>query len=150
MQFKFLKPNPAPMKRLTRAVVNAAIDLAAKEVKRELEASVRDWRHKPDFRIERAGDDTRKVTTDDAIFIYQDQGTRPHTIRPRRYQDQGTRPHTIRPRRKRALSWPGAAHPVRVVRHPGVKAMRYTDKVARGIAGKLLDIMNDAIRKAAP
>lgn len=135
MQFKFLKPNPAPMKRLTRAVVNAAIDLAAKEVKRELEASVRDWRHKPDFRIERAGDDTRRVTTDDAIFIYQ---------------DQGTRPHTIRPRRKRALFWPGAAHPVRVVRHPGVKAMRYTDKVANGIAGKLLDIMNDAIRKATP
>lgn len=141
MQFKFLRPNPAPMKRLTRAVVNAAIDLAAKEVKRELEASVRDWRHKPDFRIERAGDDTRRVTTDDAIFIYQDQGTGTHA---------GKGKYTIRPRRKRALFWPGAAHPVRVVRHPGVKAMRYTDKVARGIAGKLLDIMNDAMRKATP
>lgn len=141
MRFKFLKPNPEPMKRLTRAVVNGAIDLAAKEVKRELEASVRGWRHKPDFRIERAGDDTRRVTTDDEIFIYQDQGTGTHA---------GKGKYTIRPRRKRALSWPGAAHPVRVVRHPGVKAMRYTDKVANGIAGKILEVMNEAIRKATP
>lgn len=30
-----------------------------------------------------------------------------------------TRPHTIRPRRRRALAWPGAAHPVAKVEHPG-------------------------------
>ena len=32
-----------------------------------------------------------------------------------------TRPHTIRPRRKKALFWPGAAHPVGAVKHPGSK-----------------------------
>ena len=30
-----------------------------------------------------------------------------------------TRAHTIRPRSAQALFWPGAAHPVREVRHPG-------------------------------
>ncbi len=30
-----------------------------------------------------------------------------------------TRPHEIRPRRKKALAWPGGAHPVKVVKHPG-------------------------------
>lgn len=30
-----------------------------------------------------------------------------------------TPPRTIRPRRKKALFWPGAAHPVASVRHPG-------------------------------
>jgi len=30
-----------------------------------------------------------------------------------------TRPHDIRPRNKRALYWEGAAHPVRIVHHPG-------------------------------
>ena len=30
-----------------------------------------------------------------------------------------TPPRTIRPRRARALYWPGAAHPVRSVQHPG-------------------------------
>jgi phage virion morphogenesis protein len=30
-----------------------------------------------------------------------------------------TKAHTIRPKNKRALFWPGAAHPVRSVNHPG-------------------------------
>jgi phage virion morphogenesis protein len=32
-----------------------------------------------------------------------------------------TRPHVIRARHARALSWPGARHPVRSVNHPGSK-----------------------------
>lgn len=32
-----------------------------------------------------------------------------------------TKPHVILPRRGRALSWPGARHPVRSVNHPGSK-----------------------------
>lgn len=38
-----------------------------------------------------------------------------------RWVHDGTRPHTIEPRTQRALFWPGAAHPVRRVRHPGYK-----------------------------
>ena len=34
----------------------------------------------------------------------------------------GTGPYTIRPRRKKALYWPGAAHPVKQVNHPGLPA----------------------------
>lgn len=34
----------------------------------------------------------------------------------------GTKPYTIRPKSKRALYWPGAGHPVRQVKHPGVPA----------------------------
>jgi phage virion morphogenesis protein len=30
-----------------------------------------------------------------------------------------TPPHEIRPYRKKALAWPGGAHPVKVVKHPG-------------------------------
>jgi len=33
--------------------------------------------------------------------------------------------HIIVPRYKRALYWPGAAHPVKMVRHPGTKANPY-------------------------
>lgn len=33
----------------------------------------------------------------------------------------GTRPHQILPRTAQALFWPGAAHPVRAVQHPGTK-----------------------------
>ncbi|MFJ9558276.1 hypothetical protein ACIRPH_31100 [Nocardiopsis sp. NPDC101807] len=38
------------------------------------------------------------------------------------FVERGTRPHEIRPRVKRALFWPGAAHPVGRVWHPGTAA----------------------------
>jgi HK97 gp10 family phage protein len=34
----------------------------------------------------------------------------------------GTGPHVIRPKNKKALFWPGARHPVKLVRHPGTRA----------------------------
>ena len=37
---------------------------------------------------------------------------------PHQFGDR-TEPRVIRPRRKKALSWPGAPHPVRRVNHPG-------------------------------
>lgn len=37
------------------------------------------------------------------------------------YVELGTMPHVIRPKTKQALYWEGAAHPVKVVHHPGTK-----------------------------
>lgn len=36
--------------------------------------------------------------------------------------EEGTGPFTIKPKTKKALFWPGAKHPVKMVRHPGIKA----------------------------
>lgn len=44
------------------------------------------------------------------------------------FTNDGTRPHIILPRRKKALYWPGAAHPVRRVNHPGTKATKWFTK----------------------
>lgn len=44
---------------------------------------------------------------------------------------EGSKPHLIRPRRAQALMWPGAGHPVRLVKHPGNKANKF---FARAIA----------------
>jgi hypothetical protein len=41
------------------------------------------------------------------------------------YVELGTRPHEIRPSSKRALHWPGAAHPVAVVHHPGTRPQAF-------------------------
>lgn len=38
------------------------------------------------------------------------------------YQQLGTDPYDIRPKSAKALAWPGAAHPVAVVHHPGLPA----------------------------
>src|SRR5687767_13391524 len=80
----------------------------------EARGITRSWRHKPDWRIERKGDDESHIVTTDEIFYYQDQGTKG--------------PYTISPRKKRALYWKGASHPMRRVTHPGLKAQGFTDK----------------------
>lgn len=36
--------------------------------------------------------------------------------------EEGTGPHDIYPKNKKALMWPGAPHPMRVVHHPGTAA----------------------------
>jgi phage gpG-like protein len=41
------------------------------------------------------------------------------------YVELGTDPHEIRPRARQALFWEGAAHPVRVVFHPGTRPHPY-------------------------
>ncbi|MFF7313346.1 HK97 gp10 family phage protein [Streptomyces sp. NPDC008137] len=39
--------------------------------------------------------------------------------------EYGTAPHVIKPRYKQALYWPGAAHPVAQVNHPGTRAQPF-------------------------
>jgi HK97 gp10 family phage protein len=41
------------------------------------------------------------------------------------YVEYGTSAHEIRPTNGKALFWPGAAHPVAVVHHPGTTAQPY-------------------------
>jgi hypothetical protein len=41
----------------------------------------------------------------------------------------GTAPHVIVPKDKKALYWPGAAHPVRKVNHPGTKANQFMERI---------------------
>ena len=41
---------------------------------------------------------------------------------------EGTNPYTIRPKHKKALWWPGARHPVKKVRHPGIKANKFVER----------------------
>lgn len=45
------------------------------------------------------------------------------------YVEFGTKPHTILPRDKKALYWPGAAHPVRRVNHPGSKPNDFMGRI---------------------
>lgn len=64
---------------------------------------------------------------------------------------EGSRPHTIRARPGSALMWPGAAHPVRIVRHPGSKAnpwlRRAADKGRAGVERELQGVFNGAMAR---
>ena len=44
------------------------------------------------------------------------------------FVELGTAAHVILPKNKKALMWPGAAHPVRSVNHPGTKANPFMER----------------------
>lgn len=60
---------------------------------------------------------------------------------------EGTRPHMIRPSSKKALSWKGALHPVRSVRHPGTKKNPFVDRTADRAREPVNQIFGNAINK---
>lgn len=98
-----------------RAVINAG-NTAAVQMTKRIQQQLRGWKHQPSFTVKRS-QFVWRIRTDDPVFLYQDEGT--------------DGPYLIRPRRKRALYWRGARHPVRSVRHPGLKAQDFTGRAAQ-------------------
>lgn len=57
--------------------------------------------------------------------------------------EEGTAPHVIRPKNKKALFWPGAAHPVKKVNHPGTKAYPIIEDTLKANKARLIkDILD--------
>jgi phage gpG-like protein len=64
----------------------------------------------------------------DARGLYVEVGS---NVSYARVMELGSPPHEIRPRNKKALAWPGGAHPVKRVRHPGTRPYRYLARAIR-------------------
>jgi len=63
------------------------------------------------------------------------------------FVNSGTRPHIIRPRTAKALYWPGAKHPVKMVHHPGTKANPFVERTAMKAEGPVNQIFSKSIDK---
>ena len=50
---------------------------------------------------------------------------------------EGSRAHVILPRVRKALAWPGVAHPMRSVAHPGTKGNPFFERAIENNRGKL-------------
>lgn len=122
--------SPAKYKRALKTAQGIAETVGLQE----LRGATRGWKRKPAFRIERKGDDQSDIVTDDEVFIYQ---------------DRGTKPHVITPRRKRALAWPGGRHPVKRVNHPGTPAQDFTGKAAKKMDKQYQRIVAEELAKAS-
>ena len=55
-----------------------------------------------------------------------------------KFLEEGTAPHIIRPKNKKALYWSGAAHPVKMVNHPGTKPRPLLEDTLRKNKDKLI------------
>lgn len=127
--------------RLPKAV-ERGMKKAAEAAKADFEKTAATWHDKPSFTIEEQGNGEYLVGTNDQRWKWIDEGTKPHTIRPRgrflRFSP-GSRPKTS-PGRITAGSGGRGSGVVfaRVVRHPGIKARYFTRQITqrwrRGVA----------------
>ncbi len=51
------------------------------------------------------------------------------TVKYAPFVEYGSKPHVILPKNKKALYWPGAAHPVSRINHPGSRANPYMERI---------------------
>ena len=118
--------NPAGQLR----AIKAALADQAKATKRNLERDVADWDTKVVFVIRQVDEFTVEIATDNDIY---------------RYQDDGTRPHVIRPKVKQALAFSLPRVGVIItkkVNHPGNDAQKWTlreQKIAERDLPKRID-----------
>lgn len=61
---------------------------------------------------------------------------------------EGMAPRTITPVNKQALYWPGAAHPVKSVNHPGFAGRKYIERPLLAARPQLLAFIQAAGRQA--
>ena len=61
------------------------------------------------------------------------------------YVEFGTKPHTILPTNKMALYWPGAAHPVKSVNHPGTKPNPFMERIVAAAQNDIDAIFGSAL-----
>jgi hypothetical protein len=64
--------------------------------------------------------------------------------------ENGAKPHTIKAKKAKSLYIPGASHPIKVVRHPGVRAYSYLKGPVRKMenSGEIESIFARAVKSA--
>ena len=117
------------------AAVRAELNAVGREVKSEFVQTTAGWRTDVHFSVE-VGLGTVTVSTDNAIYGYVNNGTKPHLITPRRgkvLRFSGGSGTLYRPR----------------VAHPGTKPKRHSQRIAARWKGKLQGRLQAAISSAA-
>lgn len=118
------------------AAVKKGMRDAAEAVKLDFELTTQGWKHKVTFTITEVGDTDLAVGTDDEIWKWVDEGTKPHDIVARNGAllriPTGGAAKTIP---GRLTSGAGARGSVIIfrkrVRHPGTKARRFTQEIQK-------------------
>lgn len=82
-----IKPKNLPQGKEYLRAVESANQKTANATRRDLQATVRTWDHKVEFEVveDRSGGDySLTAGTDDKIYGYVNDGTKPHVIRPKK------------------------------------------------------------------
>lgn len=134
-----------------KTAVNSALDKVAKGTQSDYKETYRTWtRVRPDARITTPSDGQRLVSVADKIYRYVDWGTRPHMIRPKRAK------FLFFSRSFRAKTTPNVIGSsagsrgqrdtfAKSVKHPGIRARRFTEAIYSKRKYELQKEVNKAI-----
>lgn len=144
-----IKGDMIDSKALRRAIENALTG-EAKAVKVDLDTTTQTWKHRPEFTIEQ-DEGRRTVATDDEVFEYVDEGTKPHIItaknpnKPLTFGVGGSPKTAPRVIGSRSGTRGSAIVRAQVVHHPGTAPREFTDTVKEKWDDRLPDMIQRAI-----
>jgi hypothetical protein len=153
--FKSIKPKALKTEVFNQELARVRDEIAT-EIAKDYESTVRTWKRKPEFVTEVSMDGGPKieVSTDDEIYRYVEEGTKPHLIRPRRAKallfPSGYRAKTL----VRSIgSLPGGSHgktvAAQVVHHPGTLARQFSRVIWERWQPRFRQRMTNALNRAA-
>lgn len=137
VMFKAITPKALKVNEIYKAIEDSA-KVVEKGILKDYEATTRTWDHKVNFRAEMTinpnGGVSITVDTDDEIYTFVHEGTKPHVIKPKagkRLRFQGT--YTAKTVPGVIQSKQGGASGEFVysagVNHPGTKARNFTKPI---------------------
>lgn len=155
--WKVIKPSRLRDDALRLELLNAMRRMGTK-IKGDFEKTTATWKHKPKFEVLvslKGVGPTVVVDTNDEIYRYVSEGTKPHVIRPRtpggRLAFQGTYTAKTSPGVIGSTSGGSSGDMVyaREVHHPGTQARDFHKVISKEWQGKFKREMEEAMRKAA-
>lgn len=133
-----LRPIKAPPlfdERRFRASMENAGEMAAKSILIDYRVTHQTWKTNPQFRIERKAAFEWHIFTDNAIYGYVNEGTRPHEIRPKNpagllaFQTGYTAKTVPRVIMSRQGGASGPTVTAKVVQHPGFPGREFDEVI---------------------
>lgn len=155
MLWKAIKPNRLKDDVMRLALLNA-VRKAGTGIKQDFQRTTATWEHKPKFEtlVSLSGGPTVLVDTNDQVYAYINNGTKPHIIRPvkaKALRFSGTFTAKTVPGVLDARPGGSSGDPVfsMVVHHPGTKARNFDSMIAKKWRTPFKQRMQDAMRDAA-
>ena len=156
---KSIKPQRFKDEAFTAAMQEAA-RVTGNEMVLDFRETTRTWKHKPKFEVLTAVDPNVEVLvgTDDAIYGYVNDGTKPHTIRPKRakalrFQWGGKGSYMAKTRPRVIGSQPGGPRGPQValpfVHHPGTEARNFDATIEKKWTPRFKRLCEAAMRQGA-
>lgn len=115
-----------------KAAISSGMSQVAQDIRDDMQQNTDGWQHPPKW-VVLGRSSQRDILTTDAIYRYQDQGTKAHVIMPKSA-------------RRLVFQVPGVGTVfARKVNHPGTKAQHWTITVAQSWQAKVGPIMQTYI-----